>query len=63
LPGTTFPCASLSVTVTVEVVLPSATTEPGLAPALESAAVGVPGVKVTPAVCVIAVASSVSAAV
>ena len=51
LPGTTFDWASLSVTVTVDVVLPSASTEPGAALTVDWAAVGVPGVKVTVAVC------------
>src|SRR4029079_7502883 len=43
-------CESLSVTVTVEVVLPSAVTEAGVALTVDCAAVGIPSVKSTEAV-------------
>ena len=63
LPGTGFVFASRSVTVTVEVVTPLAVTDAGAAPALEAAALGVPGVKVTAAVWVTVTESVVSVAV
>ena len=50
LPDTGLPLASLRVTVTVEVVDPSAVTELGLAETVDWAAVTGPGVKVTVAV-------------
>ncbi len=63
LPETGFDCASFSVTVTVEVVLPSARTEAGAAETVDCAAVTGPTVKVTDAVCVTVTASVVSVAV
>ena len=62
-PATGLELASLSVTVIVEVVLPSATTEAGLALTVDWAAVGVPAAKVTVAVCVISRVSVESVAV
>jgi hypothetical protein len=53
----------LRVTVIVEVVVPLAVTEVGLALTLELAAVTGPAVKVTVAVCVIVTESVVSVAV
>ena len=47
LPGTGWLLASLSVTVTVEVVLPSAVTEDGEAETVESVAVGAAGSSTT----------------
>ena len=49
LPAIRCDCASLSVTVIVEVVAPSATTEPGAALTVDWAAVTGPTVKVTDA--------------
>ena len=43
-PGTGLACASTRVTVIVEAVLPSATTETGQARTVEPAALGAPGV-------------------
>ena len=63
VPATTFEFASLSVTVIVEVVEPSAVTEAGDAETVDCAAVGVPGVKVTEAVWVTVTESVVSVAV
>ena len=54
---------SLSVTVIVEVVLPSASTEPGEAPTVDWAAVTCPAVKVTVVVWVTVTVSVVSVAV
>ena len=50
LPETGFEFASFSVTVTVEVVAPSAVTDVGEAETVDCAAVTGPGVNVTPAV-------------
>ena len=63
LPGTTLPFASFSVTVTVDVVEPSAVTEPGEEATVDCAAVTAPGVNVTDAVCVTVTESVVSVAV
>ena len=64
LPATGFDCASLSVTVIVEVVAPSAVTERrGGADRRLRGGHGVPAVKVTVAVCVTVTESVVSVAV
>ena len=63
LPGATLPFASRSVTVTVELLEPSAVTDAGAALRLDAAAVGTPGTNVTVAVCVTVTESSVSVAV
>lgn len=63
LPGTGLSFASRSVTVIVEAVAPSATTEAGDATADECGPITAPGVKLTDAVCVIATRSVVSTAV
>ena len=63
LPATGFDCASLSVTVTVEVVEPSAVTDAGAAATVDCAAVTAPAVKVTDAVWVTVTESVVSVAV
>ena len=63
LPETGLLLASLSVTVIVEVVLPSAVTEAGEADTADWAAVTAPAVKVTVAVCVTVTVSVVSVAV
>src|ERR1039458_9412031 len=54
-PGITLLCASLAVTVMVDVAVPFAATLPGLAEIVELAALTAPGVKVTAAVAVMAV--------
>src|SRR4051812_23185838 len=61
-PATPFPLTSFNVTVTVAVVLPSATSEPGVATTVELPASVTSGVNVTFAVCVTATESSVSVA-
>ena len=63
LPGTTLVFASRSVTVTVEVVAPSAVTDAGAAPTVELAALGTPAANVTVAVWVTMTESVVSVAV
>ena len=63
LPLTGLLCASLIVTVIVEIVAPLAVTEVGLAVTVELLAVGVPAVNVTAAVCVMVALSVVSVAV
>ena len=63
LPETGFEFASFSVTVTVEVVEPSATIEAGAALTVDCAAVTGPAVKVTVAVWVTVTESVVSVAV
>jgi hypothetical protein len=50
LPATGFDCASFKVTVTVEVVTPSAITEAGAAATVDCAAVTAPAVNATDAV-------------
>ena len=60
LPETALPLTSFSVTVTVEVLVPFAVTEPGEADTVDCAAVGVPGLKVTDAVCSTVVAPIVA---
>ena len=62
-PDTTFDCASLRVTVMVEVATPSAVTDAGAALTVDCAAVTAPGVNVTVAVCVTTIESVVSVAV
>jgi hypothetical protein len=62
-PETTFELTSRSVTVIVELVELSAATLAGDAETVDCAAVGVPAVKVTVAVCVTVTASVVSVAV
>ena len=63
MPETGFDWASFSVTVTVEVVEPSAVTEAGAAVTVDCAAVTAPAVKVTAAVWVTVTESVVSVAV
>src|SRR3954452_6094525 len=63
LPETGFDCASFRVTVIVELVLLSATTEAGDAETVDCAAVTGPAVNVTAAVWVIVTESEVSVAV
>ena len=62
-PATGLELASFRVTVMVEVVVPSAVMEVGLATTVDWAAVGVPAANVTVAVCVIVIVSVVSVAV
>ena len=63
LPATGLPLASRRVTVTVEVLDPSAATEEGEADTVDWAAVTGPAVNVTVAVCVTVTESVVSVAV